>query len=101
MCGCEKGVGCVEWRPKEGRKQRTFTIVHSFTFTMGKPKRKHESDSDDGTKPDIRGSAPAKAKPWTGAEQRLLLKLVLEKGTTEAFKFVPGRTYNQCRMAWR
>lgn len=68
---------------------------------MGQAKRKREPGSENESKPDIGNSTPAKGKPWSGAEQQLLLKLVLEKGTTEAFKSVPGRTYNQCRMAWR
>lgn len=68
---------------------------------MGKPKRKHESDSDDEVKPDIRDGSATKARLWTGAERQMLLKLVLEKGTSEAFKSIPDRTYNQCRLAWR
>ncbi|EKD01683.1 hypothetical protein A1Q2_04054 [Trichosporon asahii var. asahii CBS 8904] len=68
---------------------------------MGKPKRKHESDSDGEVKPNIRDDPPTKARKWTGDEYQLLLKLVVEKGTSEAFKSVPGRTYNQTRLAWR
>lgn len=70
---------------------------------MGKPKRKHEPDSDEEElKPNVSpGAASARARPWTGAEQQLLLDLMLEKGKPEAFKCVPGRTYNQCRLAWR
>lgn len=68
---------------------------------MGKPKRKYEPDSDDEVKPDVRENEPAKYRKWTGDEYQLLLRLVLEKGTSEAFKSVPGRTYNQSRQAWR
>lgn len=55
-------------------------------------------------KPDVKpnpSTPAAKARPWTGAEQQLLLKLVVERGKTEAFRSVPGRSYDQCRMAWR
>lgn len=87
--------------------------------TMGRPKRKHEPESgEDELKPDIGddelkpniddndqkpkvGDVASRARAWSAAEQQLLLKLVVEKGTTEAFKSVPGRTYNQSRLAWR
>lgn len=84
----------------EGRKQQT-SAPPTLSLVMGKPKRKHESDSDGEVKPNIRDDPPAKARKWTGDEYQLLLKLVVEKGTSEAFKSVPGRTYNQTRLAWR
>ena len=86
---------------KEGAHTRHVIIVQSLTPTMGKPKRKREPGSDDEHKPDVGDVAPVKARRWTGAEYQLLLRLVLEKGTSEAFKSVPGRTYNQSRLTWR
>lgn len=84
----------------EGRKQQTSAPL-TLSLAMGKPKRKRESDSEDEHKPDLAGTAPPKTGKWTGAEYQLLLTLVLEKGTSEAFKSVPGRTYNQSRLTWR
>lgn len=62
-----------------------------------KPKIKHESKPKLSPSP----SSSPRAKAWTGTERQLLLKLVLEKGRGEAFKSIPGRTRNQCEVAWR
>lgn len=91
----------------EGRNS-SHPLPHTPQSTM--VKRKFDPDSEDELKPDVKptvgpdgpsSSSSSKSRPWTGAEQQLLLNLALEKGTKEAFKSVPGRTYNQCRMVWR